>query len=452
MNSISTSNLYPVDLPNTKGITHIKDDQQPDDGIVEAKAFLGSLDANGLALVRRTDHQLRQSGTPRFRCGFCNDPVHIRVVSVSEAGCTDGRRASFVHDPRDGQRDCPFGSFADQSSPAIVDGQRFQGRQEGARHRFLKTSLCNMLRADPNIATVDCEVLVTGATVEGRLTWRRPDVLAVTTDGRQLAFDVQLAPPLLATISGREHFYRAQGVSWHWVVDADQPRLLQRQGFQDLILPQGGKVLAFSEQVHALTTTDLQSRFNLLQITEAPIDPFFEVAKKIIGLESATALAGYPKGGPPLVAADLRARSLYEALRDQDEERASHIFDLFAATHATPSWDVAQHDGVPGCIWTLAVLIVGRRKEAVEAAVGKFLRPGQPREGLGLAHCHWAPLIARLSELDPRVYARLAGFAPETRLLFEAALAAATREPASFLNAWTIWSPLLCRLFPRLPV
>ena len=450
MNSLSAPFLYPTDFPNTKGITHIKDNQQPDDGIVEAKAFLGSLDANALALVRRTDHQLRQSGTPRFTCGFCNDPVHIRVVSVSEAGCTDGRRASFVHDPRAGQRDCPFGSFADQSSPAMVDEQRFQGRQEGARHRFLKTALCNMLRADPNIARADCEVLVTGATVDGRLTWRRPDVLAVTADGRRLAFDVQLAPPLLATITGRENFYRSMGIAWHWVVDPDQPRLLRLQGFQDLILPQGGKVLAFSEQVHALTTEDFQSRFGLLHITESPSHPFFEIDKKIISLESAAALAGYPKGGPPLVAADLRARSLYEALRDQDEERASRIFDLFAATHATPNWDAAKRDGVPGCIWALAVLIAGRKRDAVEAAVSDLLHPDQASEALCNAQRLWAPLISQTAELDPRVRARVAGFASETRLLLDAAIAAAALAPEAFQTRTARWMPLLQRHFPRL--
>ena len=450
MNSFSTHTLNSSDVQTTKGITHIKDSQQPDDGIVEAKTFLGSLDANGLALVRRTDHQLRQSGTPRFTCGFCNDPVHIRVVSVSEAGCTDGRRASFVHDPRAGQRDCPFGNFADQSSPAMVDGQRFQGRQEGVRHRFLKTALCNMLRADPNIATVDCEVLVTGTTLEGCLTWRRPDVLAVTTDGRQLAFDVQLAPPLLATISGREDFYRTQGVAWHWVVDADQPRLLQRQGFQDLILPQGGKVLAFNEGVHSCTKGDFQSRFNLLHITETPAYPYFEIANKIIGLETALTLAGYPTGGPPLLAADLRARSLYEALRNRDEVQASLIFDLLAATHGIPNWHAARRHGVPGCIWALVSLISGRKREAVEAAVSDFLRSDHPGVALSIAQQTFAHLISQMADLDPRVRARIAGFAPETRLLFDTALAEIATNPALFNHAWATWSPLLRRLFPRL--
>lgn len=450
MNSFSTHTLYSSDVQITKGITHIIDTQQTGGAIVDARAFLGSLDANGLAHLRRIDHQLRRGGAARYRCGFCHNPVHIRVISVDQGGSADGRRASFVHDPRDGSRDCPFGSFAEHSSPAMVDGLRFQGRQEGARHKFLKTALCNMLRADPNIATVDCELLVTGTTVDGRLTWRRPDVLAVTTDGRQLALDVQLAPPLLATITGREDFYRTMGIAWHWIVDADQPRLLKRQGFQDLILPQGGKVLGFNEQVHALTTEDFQSRFNLLHITETAVHPFFEIANKIISLETAMTLAGYPTGGPPLVATDLRARSIYDALRNQDEERSSRIFDLFASTHATPNWNAAKRDGVPRCIWALAILIVGRKRKAVEATVSDFLRSDLPGGASSIAQQSFAHLISQMADLDPRVRARVAGFAPETRLLFDAAKAEIATHPALFNHAWTTWSPLLRRLFPRL--
>jgi hypothetical protein len=374
--------------------------------------------------------------------------VHIRVLSVDEGGCADGRRASFVH----GQRDCPFGSFSGRSSPAMIDGARFQGRQEGARHRFLKTALCNMLRADPNISTVDCEVLVTGTTVDGRLKWRRPDVLAVTTDGRQLAIDVQLAPPLLATITGREDFYRAMGIAWHWVVDTDQPRLLQRQGFQDMILPQGSKVLGFNEVVHSCTKKDFQSRFNLLNITEAPVYPYFEIAKRIIGLETAMTLAGYPADGPPLVATDLRARSLFAALWERDMARAAQIFDLIAATLGAPSWDTAVRDGLPGCIRALFILIAGRKKAEVEATLCDLLRPDQPDKAPNTPQRHWARLISQMADLDPRVRARVAVFAPETRLLIDAAGAEIAADPASFNQAWVTWMPLLRRLFPRLPV
>ena len=162
-------------------------------------------------------------------------------------------------------------------------------------------------------------------------------------------------------------------------------------------------------------------------------------------------LAGYPNGGRPTATADLRAQSLYSALRDRDTQGASLIFDLIAAAHGTPSWEAAQQDGVPGCIWALVSLIAGRKKETVEGTLRDFLQPDRPGGALSMAHRHWAPLIARLSELNPRVRARVAAFAPETRLLFDAALADAVSDPTQFQHAWAIWSPLLRRLFPRLP-
>ena len=102
--------------------------------------------------------------------------------------------------------------------------------------------------------------------------------------------------------------------------------------------------------------------------------------------------------------------------------------------------------------WNYAGPRVHPTRLPIEAAVSDLLQPDQASEALSNARCHWAPLISQMAELDPRVRARVAGFAPETRLLLDAALPDTTRDPGSFLNAWVMWSPLLCRLFPRLPV
>lgn len=220
------------DSLSQKAITHVIDQRDGMGSVVTARDMLSGLDAEGLALLRRSDHRQRQNGSPLFLCAFCNDPVHVRVRSVAASGRVDGSRASFVHDPRPVPRDCPFASTGNTSSPDALDAIRFNGRQEGVRHRLLKTRLCEMLCSDPRIASAECEVLVTGIGPDGRTTWRRPDVLTVTTDGRHLAFDLQIAAPLLTTIDGRERFYASQGIAWHWIVDADQPRRLTLQGFE----------------------------------------------------------------------------------------------------------------------------------------------------------------------------------------------------------------------------
>ena len=233
----SSPDTHSSNTMTTNSITHVIDQQGDDLTPLVARDVLNALDAEQLALLRRSDYSHRQTGTSRFLCGFCKQPVHVRVASAAESGCVGGHRAVFVHDPRPVPRDCPFGSLGNPSSAGEIDAVRFNGRQEGARHKRLKTLLCQMLSADPNIATAECEVLVTGISADGRAVWRRPDVLAVTTDGRRLAFDMQIGSPLLTTIDGRERFYAAQGVAWHWIVDANQCERLHLQGFQDLIMP-----------------------------------------------------------------------------------------------------------------------------------------------------------------------------------------------------------------------
>lgn len=457
MHSLQITDFHSHDMLTPNTITHVIDRRGGTGAVVTARDMLTGLDAEGLALLRRSDHRHRQGGTPRFCCAFCGDPVHVRVRSVAASGCVDGRRAGFVHDPRPVPRDCPFASIGKASSPDAIDAIRFNGRQEGARHRLLKMRLCEMLLADPRIKCADCEVLVTGIGADGRATWRRPDVLAVTTDDRRLAFDLQIAAPLLTTIDGREQFYAAQGIAWHWIVDADQPRLLTLQGFQDLILPQASRVLGFNEEVATQAKQDGQSRFHLLHVQETQDHRHFRVTTRDISLEMALGLAGFPAGGPPPVATDLRALALRHTLCSGDHTRAARIFDLLAAGCGTPDWAAAQRDHVPEAITTLATLFTGRKADAsgfpdtaVNAIVNNFLRPDLSGQHANLVNRSWAFAIAQVDEADPEVRQRIDRPKTKTRALLTAALAESAADPALSQHLRAAWGPLLQRLFPRL--
>ena len=447
---VSIPNVQSSDLQLSKGISHIIDTNSPSKDIVVAKTFLGGLDSESLALLRRTDHQLRRSGTPWFRCGFCGYPVHIRVISVAESGVSDGRRAFFVHDPRTIGRDCPFGSFAEGFSPAKVDERRFRGRQEGARHRYLKHSLCNMLTADPNIRTAGCEVLVTGLASDGRPAWRRPDVLATTVDGRALAFDVQIAAPLMHTIAGRETFYGSNKIAWHWVVDPEQPYRLQLQGFQDVVLPQGGRVLGFSETAHRLTMTDLQSRFYLLDVVEAAGHRGFDVSRKVIKLETLR-LGGSPKDGSPRFATDLRAMAFLVAIRDGDTSRAGRIFDLLAATCDACNWNEAKKDRLADTLTFLIIILAVRDMEKVSVVVSQFFDVNHSSGLPKAAHHEWAVLIHQIFKTDGHILKRASVVAPNASAQIEAVLSYPVHAMHS-AHLWEKWSALLRRLFPRLAV
>lgn len=435
------------DLLSAYGIARIIDAARTEQPVIDARAFLSNLDASGLALLRRADHRLRQSGQPRFRCGICTDPVHIRVTSVVESGTTGGRRAYFVHDPRTTPRDCPFGAGSEHTSPGMIDGMRFRGRQEGARHRHLKVLLRDMLLADPKVMTADCEVLVTGVAPDSHSTWRRPDVLAITTDGRRLAFDVQLASPLIATIDARERFYAAQNIAWHWIVDADRPDRLQLQGFQDLVLPQGGRVLGIDAEIAANAIRAGCSQLQLLRVIETADLRGFRVRSRAISLERVLAFAGFPEGGPRSFAPDWRAVSLFTALNDGEMTLAGRIFDLISANCGVPGWDVAQRDGLPQVIKALIALWVCRDADAMDIALMRYLGHDQDAESNPR---DWLFLIIRLARADTRIRNRLLHCRRDLRAALGAAIRKTADNPGPSDRLWSRWHPLLGRLFPRL--
>lgn len=421
-----------------------------------AQDFLAGLDAEGLALLRRSIHRHRHAGTPRFVCGYCREPVHIRVTSVAASGVSDGRRAMFVHDPRGTLRDCPYGNFSGHDSPAMIDGQRFRGQQEGARHKRLKTEICEMLQADPAVASANVEVLVTGLTPDGHKTWRRPDVLAVMHDGRRLAIDVQLAAPLIHTIDGRERFYAAEGIAWHWVVDADQPALLQLQGFQDLTLPQASRVLGFNDTIANIAKSDNQTRFHLLHIIPSQDHHKFQVRTKIIGLEWTLALAGFPSNGPTRYAIDLRAIGFFNAIYRGHNTRAGRIFDLIAATSGVPGWAAADLDHLPKAITALVTLIGARDIDVERAHLTALLTvdpQGREPQGdvSGIPSHAWVFLVMALAKTDSALRDRIVACGEDTLGLVKSAFAEIAADPAPSRQLQTKWGPLLHRLFPRLP-
>lgn len=457
MLSLQITDFHAPDVLSPNAITHVIDRHGGTGQVVTARDMLSGLDAEGLALLRRSDHRHRQNGTPRFLCAFCGDPVHVRVRSVAASGRVDGGRAGFVHDPRLVPRDCPFACTSKTSSPDTIDALRFNGRQEGARHKLLKNRLCDMLNADPRVRFAESERLVTGIGADGRATWRRPDVLVVTVDGRRLAFDLQIAAPLLTTIDGRERYYSTQGIAWHWIVDADQPQRLSLQGFQDLILPQASRVLGFNEEIATQAQQDNQSRFHLLHVQETEDHRRFRVTSRMIGLDMAFGLAGFPAGGPPPVATDLRALALRQTLRSGDARRAARIFDLLAAGCGTPDWTAAQRDHVPDAITTLATLLTGRKADAsgfpdtaVNAIVNNFLRPDLSGQHPNLVNRSWAFAIAQVDAANPQVRQRIDHPRTKTRALLTAALAESAANPALSQRLRATWFPLLVRLFSRL--
>jgi hypothetical protein len=121
MNDYSPTFLSADNRLSAPGIRQVIDlgASDPQQTIV-AKDFLTKLDAEGVTNLRRSIFRHRRTGAPRYICSYCREPVHIRVTSVAESGITDGRRATFVHDPRGTLRDCPY-ALCDPAAITVLD-------------------------------------------------------------------------------------------------------------------------------------------------------------------------------------------------------------------------------------------------------------------------------------------------------------------------------------------
>ena len=389
--------MMPRDPAPAPGINFVEDGRPGMGGAIRTAAeVLGPLDATDLALLRRAGHLARRDGGALFHCAVCGAPVHVRVLGVRSSGKTGGRRAFFVHDPRIGARSCPCGCLSDGSSPAAIDARRFDGKQEGQRHAYLKFLLQDSLERDPVFSTVTTEQVVRR---DGD--WRKPDVLAQTPWGL-LGFDVQLAAPLLTSILGRERFYAGAGLGHCWIVDAADPDRLQRQGFQDVILPQGAAVFGFDEQAAAITADTGVLTLHLMTLSEQPARGCFFVSSELIGRDVILDLAGMRRRDSAPMAADLRAAALFLALREGDADGLRTRFAALAEGTGAPGWDEARGDALPRLLTTLGTLVTGRKADAsrfddtaVNAIVNQFLRPEQAGSRPNVLARAWAPVIAR---------------------------------------------------------
>lgn len=437
------------------GITHVTDLRDPKRPIIAVDPLLTGLDAEGLALLRRADHTARLDGSALFLCAACDEPVHIRVLSVAEAGITDGRRAYFVHDPRDEARTCPCSDLHGTGlSAKQVDGARFSGRQEGRRHAHLKVQLCQMLLEHPLVADAACEVLVRGADEAGKPAWRKPDVMAWLLDGRQIAFDLQIARPLLTTVEGREAFYARENIGWHWIVDAQQPERLSYQGFQDFVLPQGGLVLGFQDTQMRGKIIEKAAHFSLLKMAENAQQTKFLTHRRQIDLETVMALAGYPAGGPPHFATDLRSIGLIRALRRPDRRNAEAMFNMISRSCGTPNWRQAEADCLPEVLRLMADILSGSRpfhpQIDIDQAVQRFTDLFGPTDAEFIPVMLWSTPVALALRTRPKLLRALRNTAVRPSL--NAAMARSGQHPEALFALLTRWRPLLDRLFPGLSI
>jgi hypothetical protein len=406
----------------------------------ESSDVLDALSAEGVAGLRDTVGLSRLRGDEAFTCPDCGGALYLSAYGMRASQRTGGTRAFFKHHASEDSLTCPA-ALAVGQNPDAVDAARFDGRQEGARHRALKLGLAGMLAEDPAFG----DVAVERAVVAGDRR-RRPDVQA-RLGGIRYAFEVQLTRPQATTLRERERFYGLAETPLVWIVDGDALReILPRQGFQDIVWRQGGSILALDGASPAIGAPGQSARVRLVTLRETKRGLGYTA--KAMDLVEALALVA-PTGAitRPLVGVDPMTARVFAALKAGDRAVLNARIDsLCRATGLPLTASHAEADGLPKVIAALGTLLTGRKCDAsgfqdtdATAILNVFLETSRYRV--------WAPLFAQARSLSETAEALLQRDSTAQKL--QAALTALADDPPGS-NPALLWQPVLARLFPGL--
>lgn len=202
--------------------------------LLDAEAWLASLSEAGYAELRAATTGLFGESSP-IVCAECGWPVY--------APDHQGRRRRHFKHRKNYPATCIY-SGAEGKDPRQVDAEKFDGVQEGKRHKQLKKWLCELLAFSDTARNITQERYV--RLPDG--TFARPDVYADDWNGAAIAFDIQLATTQMPDIIRREQFYERGGIRFVWITDRDQHQLMRR-AFRDIYMRNGGQIFGLDEDV-----------------------------------------------------------------------------------------------------------------------------------------------------------------------------------------------------------
>ena len=220
----------------------------------EALSDLTGLTGHALRVQSRDTPADRRT---EYRCGACNALVALRFRRNSRTG---ERTSFFVHARRADAKACSWYAGHDIHDLGAV---QFGGQQEGWNHREAKRLLEQCLQADDWFSDITLEKTIPGGDEPGR----RADVFARFGE-QEAAFEVQVARPSLETIVGRQAFYQKRKIDLVWVTSLSATSKLTSAAFTDLVVSNGGSILAVSEA--AVEASQTAGELKLHQFRIAP--------------------------------------------------------------------------------------------------------------------------------------------------------------------------------------
>ncbi|MEM6900243.1 MAG: DUF6035 family protein [Pseudomonadota bacterium] len=339
---------------------------------VHTETYLNALSDTEWSELRAKATRSRRTGQPALLCGDCGQSVYGRESSY-------GRRHCFHFGTE--TKDCRWAS-ANASSFRSIDANKFQGQQEGARHKKLKAMICEILELDPDVAAAGIAPERYTKGHDGQYAF--PDVYASNCYGGPTAFEIQLSTTQLPTITRREDFYCQNDIRLCWVTSGDRSQL-DRRAFKDIYLRNDGQIFAVDDEVLAEARAANAPRLRLMRLLPGPLREGLRPnwRERIVTLKEID--WGQPGDRPrskgdsfdayleKLVQRDPAVSHLrsefYSALTECNQDRAGVSWDSLASIVGGASWSSL---GDPyDTVRALGVLATVRRNElSVQTKIG----------------------------------------------------------------------------------
>lgn len=154
------------------------------------------------AYALRTRYNL---GELDLHCYCCEQPLIVSDSKNDHVHFKHFKHADF----------CPL-KDGQMSEEEVEDFNNIIRAREGARHIFLKNRIAELLRKTEGVAPGS--VIADTRFFFNDLEKRRPDVYC-QYDGKEIAFEIQLAKLSQKYLLGRHNFYRDSGIYLVWILD-----------------------------------------------------------------------------------------------------------------------------------------------------------------------------------------------------------------------------------------
>jgi competence CoiA-like predicted nuclease len=216
--------------------------------VQQTKTFIAGHRYSELVEARVGMREALKNEQPRHICAICGTPVYL-VANMH-------KRFFFRHKTEDGS--CPAitrGALSEEE----IRARKYRGLRESEAHKRLKQLIERSLRADSAFETEAIIQEKRWTSAHDPKMWRKPDVQAVSTEGR-FAFEAQLSTTFLDVVVSRRMFYRDEGAHLIWVL-ASFSEDYRRMTTDDLLFSNNSNVFVVDDETVGIS--EETKRFHL---------------------------------------------------------------------------------------------------------------------------------------------------------------------------------------------